>query len=76
MFYGIKSQIYGDKKIVVSIPHITIFGFRAYNSLRILKSYGIQSSLVNAIDFIIQCSRTKHPYQGTIIELRFYKCFH
>ena len=36
MFYGIKAQI--------SVPHIiTIFGFRAYNSLRILKSYGIVS---------------------------------
>ena len=42
MFYGIKAQIYGDKKNVVSVPHsITIFGFRAYNSLRILKSNGI-----------------------------------
>ena len=40
MFYGIKAQIYGDKKNVASIPHITIFEFRTYNSLRILKSYG------------------------------------
>ena len=30
--------------------------------------YG-QCSLVNVIDFIIQCSRMKHPYQGTTIEL-------
>ena len=43
MFYGIKAQIYGDKKNVASVPHITIFGFRTYNSLRILKSYGIVS---------------------------------
>ena len=43
MFYGIKAQIYGDKKNVVSIPHITIFRFRTYNSLRVLKSYGIVS---------------------------------
>ena len=43
MFYGIKAQIYGDKKNVVSVPYITIFGFLAYNSLRILKSYGIVS---------------------------------
>ena len=43
MFYGIKAQIYGDKKNVVSVPHITIIGFLAYNSLRILKSNGIVS---------------------------------
>ena len=43
MFYDIKAQIYGDKKNVVSVMHITIFGFRTYNSLRILKSYGIVS---------------------------------
>ena len=43
MFYGIKAQIYGDKKNVVSVPHITVFGFRAFNSLRLLKSYGIVS---------------------------------
>ena len=43
MFYGIKAQIYGDKKNVVSVPHITIFGFWAYNSLRIPKSNGIVS---------------------------------
>ena len=43
MFYGIKAQIYGDKKNVASVPHITIFVFRTYNSLRILKSHGIVS---------------------------------
>ena len=48
MFYGIKTQIYGDKKNVVSIPHITIFGFRAYNSLRILKSNAIVSLTLKA----------------------------
>ena len=48
MFYGIKTQIYGDKKNVVSIPHITIFGFRAYNSLRILKSNVIVSLTLKA----------------------------
>ena len=37
MFCGIKAQIYEDKKNVASVPHITIFGFWAYNSLRILK---------------------------------------
>ena len=39
MFYGIKAQIYEDTKNVVSVPHIIIFEFRAYNSLRILKSF-------------------------------------
>ena len=43
MFYGIKAQIYGDKKNVASVPHITTFGFLAYNSLRILKLNGIVS---------------------------------
>ena len=43
MFYSIKAQIYGNKKNVVSVPHITVFGFRAFNSLRLLKSYGIVS---------------------------------
>ena len=45
MYYvlGIKAQIYGDTKNVLSVLHITIFTFRAYNSLRILKSYGVVS---------------------------------
>ena len=43
IFYGIKNQIFGDKKDVVSVPYLTVFGFLAYNSLRILKSYGIVS---------------------------------
>ena len=41
IFFGIKDQIFGDKKDVVSVPYLTAFGFLAYNSLRILKSYGI-----------------------------------
>ena len=40
IFCGIKDQIFGDKKDV-SVPYLTVFGFLAYNSLRILKSYGI-----------------------------------
>ena len=35
---GIKDQISGDKKDIVSVP---VFGFLTYNSLRILKSYDI-----------------------------------
>ena len=31
IFDGIKAQISGDKKNVVSVPYITIFGFLAYN---------------------------------------------
>ena len=40
---GIKAQIFGDKKNIVYVPYITTFGFLAYNSLRILISYGIIS---------------------------------
>ena len=40
-FFGIKAQIFGAKKDIVSVPYLTVFGFLAYNSLRILKSYGI-----------------------------------
>ena len=43
IFCGIKDQIFGDKKDIVSVPYLTVFGFLAYNSLRILKSYGIVS---------------------------------
>ena len=42
-FCGIKDQIFGDKKDIVSVSYLTVFGFLAYNSLRILKSYGIVS---------------------------------
>ena len=41
IFDGVKAQIYGDKKNVVSVFYITIFGFLAYNSLHLLKSYGM-----------------------------------
>ena len=41
MFRGIKDQIFGDKKDIVSAPYLTVFGFLTYNSLRILESYGI-----------------------------------
>ena len=43
VFCSIKDQIFGDKKDIVSVPYHTLFGFLAYNSLRILKSYGIVS---------------------------------
>ena len=43
LYFVIKEQIFGDKKDVVSVPYLTIFGFLVYNSLRILKSYGIVS---------------------------------
>ena len=42
-FCGIKAQIFKDKKNIVFVPYITVFGFLAYNSLRILKSYDIIS---------------------------------
>ena len=40
---GTKNQIFGDKKDIVSVPYLTVFGFLAYNSLHILKSYDIVS---------------------------------
>ena len=43
MFCGIKAQISGGKKNIVSVPYITVFAFLTYNSLRILKSNGIIS---------------------------------
>ena len=43
IFCGIKAQSFGDKKSIVSVPYITVFGFLAYNSLHILKSYDIIS---------------------------------
>ena len=38
-----KDQIFGDEKDIVSVPYLTVFGFLAHNSLRILKSYDIVS---------------------------------
>ena len=43
VFCGVKAQIFGDKKNIVSVRYIIVFRFLAYNSLRILKSYGIIS---------------------------------
>ena len=43
IFCGIKDQIFGDKKDIVAVPYLTVFGFLAYNSSHILKSYGIVS---------------------------------
>ena len=43
IFCGINDQIFGDKKDIVSVPYLTVFGFLAYNLLCILKSYGIVS---------------------------------
>ena len=42
-FCGIKDQIFEDEKDIVSVPYLTVFGFLAHNSLRILKSYDIVS---------------------------------
>ena len=41
IFCGIKDQIFGDMKDMVSVPYLTVFGFLAYNSLRAFKSHGI-----------------------------------
>ena len=31
IFCGIKDQIFGGKKDIVSVPYLTVFGFLAYN---------------------------------------------
>ena len=41
--FGMKDHIFGDKKDMVSVPYLTVFGFLEYNSWRILNSYGIVS---------------------------------
>ena len=43
IYCGIKYQIFGDKKDIVSVSYLTVFGFLEYNSLRILKSCGFVS---------------------------------
>ena len=43
MFCRIRDKIFGDKKDIVSVMYLPVFGFLAYNLLRILKSYGIVS---------------------------------
>ena len=43
IFRGIKDQIFGDKKDIVFVPYLTVFGFLAYDLLRILKSCGVVS---------------------------------
>ena len=48
IFCGIKDQIFGDKKEIVSLPYLTLFGFHAYNSLRIFKWFGIVSLTLKA----------------------------
>ena len=53
IFCGVKDQILEDKKDIVSVPYLTVFGFLAYNSLRILKSYGIVSLTLNILHFIL-----------------------
>ena len=54
-------------------PKGTIFIKEFVERWIIVTIYGPQCFLVNAIDFIIQCSRMKFPYQEAIIELQVYK---
>ena len=48
MFCDIKDQIFADKRDIVSVPYLTVFGFLTYNSLRILKSFDIVSLTLKA----------------------------
>ena len=49
MFCGIKAQTFGDKKDIVSVPHLAVLRFLTNNSLRIIKSYGIASLKLHLI---------------------------
>ena len=51
---GIKAQLFGDKENIVSVQYIIVFGFLAYNSLRILKSYGIISLTLKTSHSILE----------------------
>ena len=42
-FSSIKAHIFGYKKDIVSLSHVTVLGFVTYSSLRIFKSNGIFS---------------------------------
>ena len=43
IFCGVKDQILGDKKDIVSVPYLTVFGFLPYKLLYILELYSIVS---------------------------------
>ena len=44
----------GDKKDIVSVPYLTVFEFLAYNSLQILKEYGIVSLTLKTSPNIVE----------------------
>ena len=31
IFFGMKAQVFGDKKTIVYVPYLAVFGFLAYN---------------------------------------------
>ena len=45
IFFWYLSQIFEDKKNLVYVPYFTVFGILAYDSLGILKSYGIKNDV-------------------------------
>ena len=63
-----KDQIFGDEKDIVSVPYLTVFGFLAYNSLRILKSNGFVS-LILKTSFNIAGDRPCRYLQISIAKL-------
>ena len=50
IFCGMKDQIFGDEKDIVSAPYLTGFGFPTYNSLRILKSYVVSLTIKTSLN--------------------------
>ena len=45
IFFWYQSQIFEDKRNLVYVPYFTVFGILAYDSLGILKSYGIKNDV-------------------------------
>ena len=56
IFFGTKAQIFGDKKDIVSVPYIIVFGFLTDNSLSILKSDGIVSLILKTLPNECECN--------------------
>ena len=67
IFCGIKAQIFGDKKYIVSVPYLTVFGFLEYNSWRIFKSYGIVSLTLTSSPNIVEDSLYIYTYKFQLL---------
>ena len=59
IFY-FKEQIFTDKKNIVSVACLTVFGFLAYNSLHIPKSYSIVSLILKTSPRVVRDWRCRY----------------